>query len=307
MNKKRVLVTGASGLLGHYLIPILKDWEIVVLGRSEECGIQCDLEQKKPHFTDVFPTGFDLVVHAAGTLDNARAISINLDGTRHLLEGLKEVSVRQFVYISSTDVYGKNEGADITEEDHLWSADKVGQSKALAEEEVRKFCDEMGIICTILRPATMFGKGMKGWGQRMAGQVLVGTYLNVRDADAAVSLVTAYDVARLIPLLAPVGGIYNVTDGLSHSLQDLAMAMGNNRGRAKKPFFLPMKWAKLLGLLGDRLPLIDRILDTRELARRTTSLTFSSRKLREALPDFRFHDTAAVVGRTDTDFPYEDD
>lgn len=83
----------------------------------------------------------------------------------------------------------------------------------------------------------MFGKEMKGWGQRMAGQVLTGSYFNIRDNDAKVSLVTAYDVARLIPLIAPIGGIYNVSDGISHSLQDLAMAMGNNRGRAKNHSF----------------------------------------------------------------------
>lgn len=307
MNKKRALVTGASGLLGHYLLPQLGEWEIVTLGRSGGNEIICDLEQKTPYFIEDFSTGFNLVVHAAGTEENTRALALNLEGTKHLLEGLRDVPVRQFVYLSSPAVYGKKEGADITEDDHLWSADKVGQSKALAEEEVRKFCDEMGVICTILRPATLFGKDMKGWGQRMAGQVLVGTYLNVRDMDAAVSLVTAYDVARLIPELAPKGGIYNVTDGLSHSLQKLAMAMGNNRGRAKKPFYLPMKWAKLLARLGDGLPLLDRILDSEELARRTTTLTYSSQRLREALPDFRFHDTAAVVGRTDKDFPYEDD
>lgn len=307
MNKKRVLVTGASGLLGHYLLPQLKEWEVVTLGRAEQCDIQCNLEHKTPAFTDVFSSGFDLVVHAAGTEDNERAIALNLEGTRRLFEGMRGIPVRRFVYLSSTAVYGKRDGEEITEDDHLWSADKVGQSKALAEDEVRKKCGEMGAICTILRPVTMFGKDMKGWGQRMAGQVLTGTYLNIRDNDARVSLVTACDVARLIPLLAPVGGIYNVTDGISHSLQDLAMAMGNNRGRAKKPFFLPMKWAKLLARLGDALPLLDRILDSRELQRRTDTLTFSSQRLREALPDFRFHDTTAVVGRTDPDFPYEDD
>lgn len=307
MNKKRALVTGASGLLGHYLLPQLAEWETVTLGRSGACDIQCDLERETPVFTDVFLTGFDLVVHAAGTEENERAISVNLEGTRHLLEGLRDIPVRRFVYLSSTSVYGKTEGENITEDEHLWSPDKVGQSKALAENEVQKKCGEMGAICTILRPATIFGKDMKGWGQSMANQVLTGTYLNIRDNDAHVSLVTAYDVARLIPLLSSAGGIYNVTDGESHSLQELAMAMGNNRGRAKKPFFLPMKWAKLLARLGNVLPLLNRILNSRELKRRTSTLTFSTQRLRETLPDFRFHNTAAVVGRTDTDFPYEDD
>lgn len=306
-DKKHVLITGASGLLGHYLTQQFSDCRLTRLGRGEECEIKCDLEKETPDFTDVFSSGLDLVVHAAGTEEESHALSLNLEGTKRLLEALSKVKVKQFVYISSTAVYGKTEGTDITEDYHLWTGNKVGQSKVLAEEEVQKKCGESGTICTILRPATMFGKEMKGWGQRMAGQVLTGSYFNIRDNDAKVSLVTAYDMARLIPLIAPIGGIYNVSDGISHSLQDLAMAMGNNRGRAKKTFFLPMKWAKLAARIGDAIPFLGLIVNSEELQRRTASLTFSSQRLRDALPEFRFHDTAAVVGRTDTDFPYEDE
>lgn len=302
-----MLLTGASGMLGHYVAQQCRNYDLITLGRSDTNSIICDLEKETPDFTVDFPSGFHLVVHAAGTQDASRALSLNLEGTRRLLRALEHVRTERFVYISSTQVYGKTEGNGIREADHLWTSGKVGQSQALAEEEITRFCDEKGVTLTILRPVSMFGRGMGGWGARMAAQVLSGSYFNIREADAGISLVTAYDVARVIPLISPVGGTYNVTDGRVHSMRDLAMAMGNNRGKAKKPFWLPVKWARVLSRLGDRLELAARFIDSRELSRRTTSLTFSSEKLQNALPDFIFHDTAAVTGRTDSDYPYEDD
>lgn len=303
----KFLLTGANGLLGHYLKPILQQidhTELTTLGRSAANDIVCDLEQEMPHFIDKY---FTAVIHAAGTEQEQNALSLNLEGTRRLLQALADKDIKYFVYISSVEVYGKQDGLGIDEQEHLWAANKVGQSKALAEEEIRKFCDEKGIILTILRPVTMFGKDMRGWGQRMASQVLAGTYLNIRQADATVSLVTALDVARIIPKLYTKGGVYNVTDGKAHSLRDLAMAMGNNRGAAKKPFWLPLKWAQLLARLGDAVPFMRFLLDSDELKRRMTSITYSNRRLCSALPDFVFYDTAAVTGRVEKDFPYEDD
>lgn len=307
MGKRKILLTGSSGLLGHYFLQLLKDDEVITLGRGEEADIKCDLEKETPRFTEDFPDGFDMVIHAAGTQEEGKALALNLEGSRRLLEGLKGIPVKQFVYISSTDVYGKKEGEGIKESDHLWTADKAGQSKVLAEQEITKYCDEKGIILTILRPAPMFGKGMKGWGERMAAQVLSGYYLNIRDNDANVSIVLAYDVARAALALANEGGVYNVTDMRDHSLQALAMAMGNNGGKAKKPFFLPMKWAKIAARIGEIAGLGKVLMDREELRRRTSSLTFSVDKLKEKLPEFRPFDTAAVIGREDKDFPYEDD
>ena len=302
-----MLLTGASGLLGHYIRRHNDSYEIVTLGRGGDSHITCDLEKENPRFTGIFSASYDIVVHAAGTLDPARAIALNLEGTRRLLKALEDITIKKFVYISSTLVYGCDEGSAITEEEPLRPADKTGQSQVLAEEEIRKFCDKKGILLTILRPVEMYGHNMKSRGSRMAAQVLGGTYFNIREQDAAISLVTAYDVARLIPLISKLGGIYNVTDGHSHTMSGLAMAMGNNRGRAKKPFCLPMKWARIAARIGDSIRPAARILNSKELQLRITSLTFSTEKLQNAIPDFLFHDTAEVVARTDTGFPYEDD
>lgn len=305
--KKKILLTGASGLLGHYLLQTLTDADITQLGIHTQADIQCNLEEDIPLFTDRFNQSFDTVIHAAGTSDENNAVNLNFEGTRRLLQGLSTVAVRKFVYISCYSVYGNAEKSMITEDEPLHTSDKTGQSIALAEAEIKKFCDEKGIICTILRPATMFGKDMSGWGATMANQVLRGYYFNIRDYDADVSIVTALDVARIIPLLAEKGGTYNVTDGITHSMQQLSQSMGCNRGESKRALFLPLKWARIIARIGDRLPLTSWLIDSNELRRRVTSITFSTQRLQETLPDFKFHDTEAVIAHRDPDYPYEDD
>lgn len=306
-----ILITGSAGMLGRYIKESYENTPhcyVVTLGRSKANHIVCDLEKDVPDFRNNL---YHIVIHAAQTDDESRALSLNYEGTQRLLEGLRNTEVRKFVYISSVDVYGKTEGLDIDEDTPLRPLGKVGQSMVLAEREVRKFCDERGIVLTILRPATMFGKGMHGWGARMAAQVLSGFYFNIRESDARVSLVTAYDVARVIHEVSIRGGIYNVTDGRDHTLADLATAMGNNRGQAKRPLWIPLKWAKLLAKFGDKMSLPGRLLNSRELQRRTSAITYSNRRINELLQneslEFKFFDTVAVTGRTDKDYPYEDD
>lgn len=137
-DKKHVLITGASGLLGHYLTQQFSDCRLTRLGRGEECEIKCDLEKETPDFTDVFSSGLDLVVHAAGTEEESHALSLNLEGTKRLLEALSKVKVKQFVYISSTAVYGKTEGTDITENYHCGPAIKWASQRYWLRRKCRK-------------------------------------------------------------------------------------------------------------------------------------------------------------------------
>ena len=289
----RLLLAGADGTVGRHVAAMFPDAEITVLPDS--------IDSLTPPEGDC-----DLLVHARESLTPATALAINLDYTRRLLECLDHTRISSFVFLSSALVYGKEEGLLLPETTRLWASGKVGQSKALAEEAVKKWCASHSVTLSILRPATVFGKGMEGWGERMAALVLQGYYFNIRDTEARRSIVLAYDVARVIREIYPLGGIYNVADGFDHTMEHLAVQMGNNRGKAKRPYCLPYKWARKLASIGDRLPPVGRILDSESLAMRLSTLTLSTERLRAALPDFRFHDTAAVIGRTEPDYPYED-
>ncbi len=302
-TKVQTLLTGATGLVGHYLLSQPRNLEITTLGRSDSNDIECDLTIQVPQLGG----GYDLVIHLAGTEENESASELNIDGTRRLLTALDTTPPAYFIYLSSYKVYGKEEGEYITEQTHLWANDKAGQTKARAEEVLIKWCREHGTTLTILRPAPLFGTGMKSRWLEMAALVSSGFYFNIRQAEARRSILSAYDLAEVIHAIYPIGGIYNVADGYDHTLRELADAMGNNTGKGRRPLTLPYKWAVLIANAARFIPLLRKVMDSERLTFRTTSLTLDTTRLRNILPDFTFHDTVEIINRTEAEYPYEDD
>lgn len=300
-KKLRVLLTGAHGMLGRYLASVFSDAEIITLGLSKDNDITCDLSVTVPELNG---TRFDLVIHAAGTRDESRAEAVNLLGTRRLLEALRQAPPAAFLFISTAEVYGRVDGEMLDESTNTWSSNEFGRSKILAEGEIGNAFAGTDTVVTILRPVWMFGAGLSGWQQQMFIDVVGGRYLHVRDNDAVMSAVTAYDVARAARALWRQGGVYNVSDGKPHRWIDLAEAMSANAGVSKRMPFLPAKWAALAGRLFGWIPGLGFI-SPAVLDRRSRSLTFSNEKIRGAV-DFDFFDTVDVIARRDANFPYQD-
>lgn len=94
MDKKRILVTGATGRLGGYLIPLLKDFEITAVGIENW------------DFVHQIPKGeYDLILHMGAYTDVQKAekelkkcFDTNVVGTYNLVETYKDVP---FIYIST--------------------------------------------------------------------------------------------------------------------------------------------------------------------------------------------------------------
>ncbi len=299
-----ILVTGASGMLGGYLLPILKKEDNVVTSlQRHDADIICDLTKETPDFGH---KRFDLVVHAAGSHEEADALELNLDGTRRLLEVLDANPPKELVYVSSWEVYSPDSGEEVKEDHQLWAATKVGQSKARAEEMVRKWADEHDVLLTVVRPARMFGKGVKGEMKTLFNDVVNSRYIHVRDNDARLSLVCAFDVAEAIMRLHSIGGTYNIADGRGAKWIELAEAMSSNSGAMKRQTFLPKKWAELAWKTSSWLPPVKASLSPATLARRSKTLTLSTEALQNALPNWNPYPTIDVISRENKDYPYVD-
>ena len=184
----KILLTGATGMLGGYLFPLLRDGNEVKTLQRHDADIICDLTADTPDFGENI---FELVVHAAGSTEAETALDLNLEGTRHLLHGLEGNPPKELVYISSWEVYSPDSGENVAEDHQTWAATKVGQSKARAEELVRDWCAQRGVTLTILRPARMFGKGVHGEMKRLFNDVVNGRYVHVRGNEGRLSLVAA--------------------------------------------------------------------------------------------------------------------
>ncbi len=297
-----ILITGASGMLGGYLLPLLRDNKITTLQRHD-ADIICDLKADRPDFGN---KTFGLVIHTAGSHEEADAFDLNLEGTRRLLDALEANPPKEFVYVSSWEVYSPDAGEHIQEDHRLWASSKVGQSKARTEDLVAGWCAAHDVLLTIIRPARMFGKGVKGEMKTLFNDVVNSRYIHVRGNDARLSLVCAIDVAQAICRLHSVGGVYNVSDGRGAKWIELAEAMSANCGAMKRQTFLPDKWAAAAWKFASWLPAVKASLSPATLARRSKTLTISNDALRKTVADWEPYPTIDVINRQTREYPYQD-
>lgn len=297
----KILLTGSTGMLGGYLLPMLNELGEVKTLQRHDADFIYDLTAGAPVFAG---RCFDLVVHAAGSTDEATAFDLNLEGTRRLLWALEENPPKEFVYLSSWEVYSPDSGENVTEDHMTWAATKVGQSKARAEQLIREWCDQRNVKLTILRPARMFGNGVHGEMKTLFNDVINSRYIHIRDNDARLSLICAIDVAKAILSLHRVGGIYNLTDGKGATWIALAEAMSANSGAMKRQTFLPKQWADAAWRFTPWIPAVKASLSPETLARRSKTLTLSDTAVRESLNDWNPYPAIEVISRQNTDYPY---
>jgi len=282
----KILLTGASGFLGQSIYKELSPLnEMTTISRTGST-LNVDLAKMIPELPHV-----DLVVHAAGKAhvvprsmaEKDAFFEVNLNGTHNLLKGLEKSKVLpdSFVFISTVAVYGCEAGVMINESRFLDAKDPYGQSKIQAEQLVQDWCRKNNVICTILRLPLLVGKNPPGNLGAMIRGIEKGYYFNIAGGKAKKSMVLAADVARVIPLVAVKGGIYNLTDGNHPSFEELSASIANQLGKGK-PLNIPLWFAKIMAgvgdLFGEKMPI-----NNNKLNKITADLTFDDRKARELI------------------------
>lgn len=295
-----ILLTGAGGMLGGYLKEQFSDKKIATLGLREDSDFKIDLSKETPDFGDMV---FETVVHTAGTEEDAKAMALNLEGTKRLLNALEKNPPSYFVFISSQQVYSRDAGENISEEVNTWATSVSGKSKALAEAFLREWCDEKGVTLTIVRPARMFGTGVSGETLRLFNDAISGKYIHIRGNDAKVSMVCALDVAKGIKNIYKEGGIYNAADNNPVKYIDMVEAMTANAGAKKRMTHLPAIWAEWIWRLGRWIPSIHRNLSPETVEGRMKTLTLDGSKFAR-VAGIQYHDTLEVIERRDKTYPY---
>jgi nucleoside-diphosphate-sugar epimerase len=163
----RWLVTGGAGFLGINLVRHLlaRGDEVVSLDRepfdyperARVTEVRGDIRRRE----DVVraATGCDVVVHAAAALPlypPDEIHTIDVEGTRTVLEGSRTAGATRVVHISSTAVYGVPDHHPLVETDRVSGVGPYGTAKVEAE----RVCEEArarGQIVPILRPKSFVG------------------------------------------------------------------------------------------------------------------------------------------------------
>lgn len=107
--------------------------------------------------TDAF-AGCDAVVHAAAALPlypKDEIYSVDIGGTRTVVEATQALGIKRFVHISSTAVYGVPDHHPLFETDPMVGVGPYGHAKIEAERVVERARD--ALVATILRPKSFIG------------------------------------------------------------------------------------------------------------------------------------------------------
>ena len=147
----RVLVTGANGMLGQDLCPILEDNGYEVIEASHSV-LDVTLEENiVKYFEETMP---DLVIHCAAytNVDGAeteyeKAYLINSKGTENIAKASEKFGA-VLVYISTDYVFDGQKGAPYNPEDKPNPINNYGLTKLKGEEAVKQFCSKYYIIRT---------------------------------------------------------------------------------------------------------------------------------------------------------------
>lgn len=290
--KPYYLLTGATGFLGKELNKNLSQQaSIDTLGRSVRNHIICDLSLEAPQLD----RSYDLVIHNAGKAHivpktSAEAedfFKVNYHGTLNLLRSIEQTSSmpKALILISSVAVYGVAKGTMLDESLPLNASDPYGQSKSMAEEAALKWGKQNHVTVGILRLPLVAGSLPPGNLNRMIRAQRAGYFFHIGKGDNRRSMVSAGDVAKVIPKLAEVGGTYNLTDRYHPSLSELSGVFSKRLG-VRAPYHMPLWLARLLAKLGDFYSLLIRKeapFSSRSLDKMTSSLTFSDEKAKRLL------------------------
>lgn len=183
LDGRRVLVSGATGLIGKYLVRFLAQYchcTVLVVVRDkkkaqalwEEFGEQIQYICSDITKLEVASVDVDYIIHAASitssrsfSMEPVETIWTSVEGTRRMLEFAKKNPVRGFVFLSTMEVYGTPSTDDKIRENYGTNLDTMSarnsypESKRLCESMCTAYFSEYGVPVRVLRLTQTFGPG----------------------------------------------------------------------------------------------------------------------------------------------------
>ena len=261
----RVLVTGGTGYIGSTAVEILltQGYEISIL---DDCSMgHADTVPAGVRFiqgtllnpTDVAGalTGCDAVMHFAGKSLVGESVekpdlyhSVNVDGTRILLDEMHRQSISRIVFSSSAATYGEPKVVPILETSETVPTNPYGATKLAIDHMITQEAKSQGISAASLRYFNVAGalKAKRGWlaerhdpETHLIPNVLRSTQDNpvkifgtdwptadgtcIRDYVHVIDLIDAH-IKALKSLGAPGHEIYNLGSGSGYSVREVVAA-----------------------------------------------------------------------------------
>lgn len=264
-----ILITGATGLVGHTIIQLLDCAEsnhrlnakVISLVRDEKEARHrfSGIHNLKLHFleqdivdTILFDENVDYIIHAASITDSksfvekpVEVIRTAVYGTDNILRFASNKGVRSVVYISSMEVYGfPAKGHRVNESEigtfmpaHIRNSYPI--SKTQCESLCYAYYVEYGVPVSVVRLAQVYGVNPQKKDQRLFAyiQKCIRDKRDIvlkTDGESERSFIHSSDAALALLVVLQKGKrgeTYNVADdGLYGSVRTIAEFMANDNG-----------------------------------------------------------------------------
>ena len=267
---RRALVTGATGLVGSYLVErLLADgWETRALVRSALAGAELrarGVEVVEGNVSDApslarAAAGRDVVFHAAaavsarGGWEEYRAI--NIEGTRNVIAAVRGSGAR-LLHVSSVAVYGPDNRyrrGGPTDEDALLpplpERAYYARSKRESEALVLEAHARGEIWATTIRPDVIYGRGDRQFTPRIARVVKYGFGPVPGGGHTTLPIVHAANVVdaavRAVAIDAAGGRAYNTANDYDVTLASFFRLAGEGLGREVRLVPVPVWLLRLV-------------------------------------------------------------
>ena len=175
----RILVTGATGLLGQELCPMLQAEGWQFWATNSKIFDITNATMAKEIMNKV---SLDFIVHLAGytnvdqaEIEREKAFGVNHIGTKNLAQIAKKLDV-PILYVSTDMVFDGNKNAPYKTTDATNPISVYGSSKLMGENEIRNLCKKHYII----RTSWLYGNGGKNFVDTML------TFSSLRDEISVV-------------------------------------------------------------------------------------------------------------------------